>query len=160
MQSNYEPPSTGVAEALAGTVMADSEWAGTVAADAFRAGRVRLGAAFARIAIQALEREEAAAPAQAPIDGLNEPIPFLPVYQGVAAPVEHEETAQTAPPPTARCAAVVGQGASAEICHGAVYWTPGQVGIDKDPPVQARWNHVHPNLDEDHRPLVTLQPQG
>lgn len=137
-------------------VITDAEWAAQVAADALMHGRIRLGAAFARIALQALNAETSKQG-----DGLDEPVPFLPVYAGVAqvAPddlsaadlAEAQDKIQNAradPPATARCAAEFRRDGVKDICGTVVYWVEGS----------RLWLHLDPALDVDHPPLITMPP--
>lgn len=133
----------------------DALWAANQAAAAFLAGRIELGAAFARIALQAHRAEQ---------QNLG-PINPTPISPALGGPVPTFRDAQTAlfgepqgqqldVPPSARCKAQIRVGLGIEECHKVVTWQEGQVGDATHLAMPAGWYHI--DGTNDHEPVVDL----
>lgn len=140
-------------------VRPDSQVAADFAAEMFRAGRIELGAAVARIALQAdrIERERAA---QTPaLDG-PAPIYAAAAQEAVFGTQQGPELAAGATPPTAKCVfqwqRPTGTAGSytVDTCEKPVYWSEGQLGDASHVAVPAAWFHVDPAIDNHHAPVV------
>lgn len=133
------------------TPMTDSEYAGNVAAAALHAGRVRLGAAFARIALEALTHEEGRRQ-------LPHVEPYTPHFDEVAqrAQVETFGDQQPATPPFhvpdhGRCQVRTDNGEGPDgTCHRVAVYNPG----DPVNRIDAGWYHLDRQWDTDHTPFV------
>lgn len=135
----------------------DSALAAAAAVYAFRAGRIKLGLSFARIAMEADrdERERAELPAG----------PIWETQQAQNAQVDLFGPAEPArrldAPETRKCIArTVRDGVNVE-CEGRIYWAVGRIGDARTLPVPAGWFHIHEHLDADHQAVpVQVADQG
>lgn len=140
--------------------LSDSAWLAPMVAQAFSEGRYELGAALARLTVQAERMEKAAAPAvgsaslpiyedvnrtgtvyahqhvQTPGEGAHDDAPKeLP--QAATLPTEGQKLPTV---PTARCIALVGGNGSE--CHGVIYWVVAS----------QQWTHLDPSFNT-HEPF-------
>lgn len=143
----------------------DSEWLASMVVAAYTEKRYELGAALARLCVQAT-RMERSRPAPAPesawhvVDGLPVRADQVPVYapehqhvQDAEQTREQEalqpapEEAPTAVTPSARCIAPVRRVGGTMECHEVLYWVSPAAGLP------AGWAHYDPRVN-DHEPVA------
>lgn len=117
------------------TKIPDSHWLAPIVVAAFTEERYELGAALARLCVQAyrVERDSAPMPAR----------PEVP-----SVPAESDATASTAVYPvipSTRCIALIGGPGKEHECHSVLYWR------EADSVSEAGWEHMDGITD--HQPM-------